>query len=45
MPTCPQDQLTEFFGPVDFYFTEAEEPARAHAWAVADGRLVAQNLG
>jgi len=45
LPTCPQDQLAEFFGPVDFYFAEAEEPARAHAWAVADGRLVAQSVG
>jgi len=45
LPTCPQDQLAGFFGPVDFYFAEAEEPLRAHAWAVADGRLVAQSIG
>ena len=45
LPTCPQQQLGEFFGPVDFYFAEAEEPARAHAWAIADGRLVAQSVG
>jgi hypothetical protein len=45
LPTCSPHQLAEFFGPVDFYFAEAEEPSRAHAWAVADGRLVAQSIG
>ena len=45
LPTCSPSQLAEFFGPVDFYFAEGEEPARAHAWSVADGRLVAQSVG
>jgi hypothetical protein len=45
LPTCPAKQLADFFGPVDFYIAEAEEPARAHAWSVADGQLVAQGIG
>ena len=45
LPTCPAKQLAEFFGPVDFYIAEAEEPGRAHAWSVADGKLVAQSIG
>jgi hypothetical protein len=45
LPTCPAQQLAEFFGPVDFYIAEAEEPARAHAWSVAGGKLVAQGIG
>jgi hypothetical protein len=45
LPTCPAPQLAEFFGPVDFYIAEAEEPQRAHAWSLADGKLVAQSLG
>ena len=45
LPTCPAAQLAEFFGPVDFYIAEAEEPARGHAWSLADGTLVAQGLG
>jgi len=45
LPTCPPPQLAEFFGPTDFYFAEAEEPTRAHAWSLADGKLVAQGLG
>jgi hypothetical protein len=45
LPTCPASQLAEFFGPVDFYIAEAEAPARAHAWSLADGKLVAQSLG
>ncbi len=45
LPTCSTTQLTEFFGPVDFYFAEGEDAARAHAWSVADGQLVAQSVG
>ena len=45
LPTCAAPQLAEFCGPVDFYIAEAEEPARAHAWSLADGKLVAQSLG
>jgi hypothetical protein len=45
LPTCTTQQLTEFFGPVDFYIAEGEEPARAHAWSLADGKLIAQTLG
>ncbi|MEP6502681.1 MAG: DUF4123 domain-containing protein [Betaproteobacteria bacterium] len=45
LPTCTPQQLAEFFGPVDFYIAEGEEPARAHAWSLADGQLVAQNVG
>jgi hypothetical protein len=45
LPTCPADQLAEFFGPVDFYIAEAEEPTRGHAWSLAGGQLVAQGLG
>ncbi len=44
LPTCSQQQLAEFFGPVDFYIAEDEEPGRAHAWSLADGKLVTQNL-
>ncbi len=44
LPTCSQQQLAEFFGPVDFYIAEDEEPGRAHAWSLADGNLVTQNL-
>ena len=45
LPTCPGAQLASFFGPVDFYIAEGESPARAHAWSVADGQLVAQSIG
>ena len=45
LPTCPVAQLGEFFGPVDFYIAEGEAPTRAHAWSVADGKLVAQSIG
>ena len=45
LPTCPAPQLAEFFGPVDFYIAEAEQPAHGHAWSLADGKLVAQGLG
>ena len=45
LPTCPARQLAEFFGPVDFYIAEAEEPGRGHAWSLADDKLVSQGLG
>ena len=45
LPTCTPAQLAEFFGPVDFYIAEGEEPVQAHAWSLADGQLVAQNVG
>ena len=45
LPTCTPQQLAEFFGPVDFYIAEGEEPGRAHAWSLADGKLIAQTLG
>lgn len=45
LPTCNAKQLAEFFGPVGFFFAEDEEPARAHAWSLADGQLVAQVVG
>jgi len=45
LPTCSPKQLAEFFGPVDFYIAEGEAPARAHAWSLSDGQLVAQSLG
>jgi len=45
LPTCSPRQLTEFFGPVEFYIAEDEEPGRAHAWSLADGKLVTQTLG
>ncbi len=45
LPTCTPQQLAEFFGPVEFWIAEGEEPARAHAWSLADGELVAQNIG
>lgn len=45
LPTCSEPQLAEFFGPVDFYIAEDEQPARGHAWSLANGKLVAQDLG
>jgi hypothetical protein len=45
LPTCDARQLAEFFGPVRFFFAEDEEPSRALAWTLADGRLVAQQVG
>jgi hypothetical protein len=45
LPTCSPQQLAEFFGPVHFYIAEGEAPAGAHAWSLADGQLVAQNIG
>ena len=32
-------------GPGDFYIAEGEVPTQAHAWSVADGKLVAQSIG
>ncbi|MET0383791.1 MAG: DUF4123 domain-containing protein [Burkholderiaceae bacterium] len=45
LPTCTPEQLAGFFGPVKFFIAEDERPARAHAWSVADGALVAQTIG
>jgi hypothetical protein len=45
LPTCSPEQLAEFFGPVDFYIAEGEDPARAHAWSLADGQLLTQSIG
>ena len=45
LPTCSREQLAEFFGPVDFYIAEDEDPRRAHAWSLAAGQLVTQTIG
>jgi hypothetical protein len=45
LPTCGAEQLAGFFGPVGFFIAEDVDPTRAHAWSLADGRLVAQTLG
>jgi hypothetical protein len=45
LPTCDARQRAEFFGPVGFIIAEAEEPARAHVWSLADGELVTQGIG
>ncbi len=45
LPTSTPAQLAEFFGPVDFYIAEDELPTRAHAWSLADGKLIAQTVG
>jgi hypothetical protein len=45
LPTCSPSQVSEFFGPVDFYIAEDDDPSLAHAWSLADGELVAQSLG
>jgi hypothetical protein len=45
LPTCSAQQLADFFGPVGFFIAEDETPARAHAWSLADGRLIAQTVG
>lgn len=40
LPTCDKDQLQEFFGPVEFYICEDEDPAYANIYFLRNNELV-----
>lgn len=46
LPTCNEEQLGEFFGPVDRYYTEAQsgDLPSGHAWTLANGQLVREDI-
>jgi hypothetical protein len=44
LPSCDGKQLADFFGCVDFFLSEGEAGAPAHAWSVADGKLVQEEV-
>lgn len=45
LPTCDGKQLAEFFGRVDLFIAELEGGQGAHAFSVADGKLVTELVG
>jgi hypothetical protein len=45
LPSCEGKSLAEFFGLVDFYFSEADATGPAHAWSLGDGKLVREDIG
>lgn len=40
LPTCDQPQLKEFFGPVDYFICEDENPTKALVFSLQFGELV-----
>jgi hypothetical protein len=44
LPTCDEDQLNEFFGPVDYYVCEDEDPASALVFSLKDGELKTERI-
>jgi hypothetical protein len=44
LPTCDEDQLNEFFGPVDYFVCEDEDPAFALAFTLKDGELKTERM-
>jgi len=44
LPACTPRQLVAFFGPVRYFFAEAEDPGAGFAWTAAGGQLVTQQL-
>jgi hypothetical protein len=44
LPTCDESQLNEFFGPVDYFVCEDEDPAFALAFTLKDGELKSERM-
>jgi hypothetical protein len=44
LPTCDQKQLKEFFGPVDYFLCEDEDPSSALLFSLKDGILVTEKM-
>lgn len=44
LPTCSRDQLLEFFGPVQKYICEGEDPNEALLFSLSNGLLVQNTL-
>jgi hypothetical protein len=44
LPTCDKGQLQEFFGPVNAYICEDEDPAFGLVFTLQDGRLVKDRI-
>jgi hypothetical protein len=45
LPTCNSTQLEEFFGCVNFFFSEGDSGAGSHVWSRVDGQLVEERIG
>lgn len=44
LPTCDKEQILEFFGPVDFFATEGENPEEAIIFQHIDGQLTIDTI-
>lgn len=44
LPTCDKEQILEFFGPVDFFATEGENPEEAIIFQHIDGQLTVDTI-
>ena len=44
LPTCDKDQLKEFFGPVEYYICEDEDPGYGIVFSVQDGSLKQERI-
>ena len=43
LPTCEEAQLVEFFGEIDFIFSEGADQVVNDVWSVADGKLIRES--
>jgi len=39
LPTCDERQLRDFFGPIDYFLCESEEPASGLVFSLRNGEL------
>ena len=44
LPTCDREQLKEFFGPVDYYICEDEDPGFGIVFSLQDGLLKQERI-
>ncbi len=44
LPTCAPEQLTEFFGPIEAFYAEDQDPAKALRFTMEDGALKTEVL-
>ena len=44
LPTCAPEQLAEFFGPVESFYVEDEDPARALRFSLEAGALKTETV-
>lgn len=43
LPTCEEAQLVDFFGEIDFIFSEGADQVVSDVWSVADGKLIRES--